>query len=66
MIASDEIVEVTKTVPTKTVPTKTGPTKTVPTKVLQLQILLITITLLITVGICCYLIKYSSKQKHLL
>ena len=48
MIASDEIVEVTKTVPTKTVPTK----------VLQLQILLITITLLITVGICCYLIKY--------
>ena len=28
--------------------------------------LLVTIALLITVSICCYLIKYKGKQKHLL
>ena len=31
-----------------------------------LVFLLITIALLIAVSICCYLIKYQAKQKHLL
>ena len=31
-----------------------------------LAFLLITIVLLIAVSICCYLIKYKAKQKHLL
>ena len=62
VITCDEIMETTKAVPTKTVPTKS----TSINFYILLTNLLITITLLIVVGIYCYLIKNKSKQKHLL
>ena len=58
---SDEITEETKSIPTN---------QKMVCKTQKLYILfaflLITIALLIAVSIYCYLIKYKSKQKHLL
>ena len=55
---SDEIMVATKTIPSKTIAIKNFYS--------LLVFLLITISLLIIVSIYCYLIKYQSKQDHLL
>ena len=60
VIACDEIIEETKSFNKKNAICKT---KNV---YILLIFLLITIALLINVSIYCYLIKYKSKQKHLL
>ena len=38
----------------------------IPNLLILLSFLLITISFLIAIGIYCYLIKYQTKQKHLL
>ena len=64
VITCDEIIEETKTVPTN------FNEKKQPVKhrifIFYLHFLLISIALLIAVSTCCYLIKYKTKQKHLL
>ena len=70
----DQSIETTKIVSRKTVPTKTVPTnfnkKEIACKTkkffILLTILLITVALLIAVSIYFYLIKYQTKQQHLL
>ena len=68
VIVCDEIIEVTKTVPTETIPTKFNQNR-VTCKIENLYILLIflltMISLLIIVSTYCYLIKDRLKQKHL-
>ena len=62
VIKRDEIMETTKTVATKTVATKSSSANSY----ILLIFLLIAIALLIAVSIYYYLIKYRSKEKHLL
>ena len=62
VITRDETIETTKTVATKTVATKISSTNSY----ILLIFLLTAIALLIAVSIYCYLIKYRSKEKHLL
>ena len=76
VIMHDEIINMTKTVPSKITSTKTVQTnfnnnkKKIACKTRQFYILrtflLLTIALLIVVSIYFYLIKYQAKQKHLL
>ena len=74
VIKYHEIMGETKAMPSKTIPTKTVSTsfneKKVNCKIKNFYILstflLIAIALLIIVRIYCYLIKYQTKQKHLL
>ena len=62
VIRCDKVIETTKTAPTKTILTNNTSTNFY----ILLAFLLITIILLIAVSIYCYLIKYKSKQRHLL
>ena len=65
VIRCDEVIKETKTATTKFTEKKNAIYETKNFNIL-LAFLLITIALLITVSIYCYLIKYKSKQKHLL
>ena len=56
--------EETKTVPTNFI--EKNITYKIQNFYISLAFLLITIALLIAVSICCYMIKYRGKQKHLL